>query len=62
MKTGPGAYDDRKLSYHADSLAPYSSMFSINLGFCTQRDRRDAQIRYHLQRLTKLGYEPDMHG
>ena len=24
-------------SYHADSRAPYSSMFSINLGFCTQR-------------------------
>jgi hypothetical protein len=27
-----------------------------------QQDRREAQIRYHLQRLTKLGYEPDMHG
>ena len=27
-----------------------------------EQDRREAQIRYHLQRLTKLGYEPDMHG
>src|SRR3989454_4441360 len=27
-----------------------------------EQDRRDAQIRYHLQRLTKLGYEPDMRG
>src|SRR5207247_502093 len=25
-----------------------------------EQDRREAQIRYHLQRLTKLGYEPDM--
>jgi transposase len=24
-------------------------------------DRRDSQIRYHLQRLTKLGYEPEIH-
>jgi transposase len=27
-----------------------------------EQDRREAQIRYHLQRLTKLGYEPEMHG
>ena len=27
-----------------------------------EQDRREAQIRYHLQKLTKLGYEPDMHG
>ncbi len=27
-----------------------------------EQDRREAQIRYHLQRLTKLGYEPDVHG
>ena len=27
-----------------------------------EQDRRESQIRYHLQRLTKLGYEPDMHG
>jgi len=27
-----------------------------------QEDRREAQIRHHLQRLTKLGYEPNMHG
>ena len=26
-----------------------------------EQDRREAQIRHHLQRLTKLGYEPDMH-
>ena len=26
------------------------------------QDRREAQIRYHLQRLTKLGYESDMNG
>ena len=25
-----------------------------------QQDRREAQIRHHLQRLTKLGYEPNM--
>ena len=27
-----------------------------------EQDRHEAQIRYHLQRLTKLGYEADMHG
>ena len=27
-----------------------------------EQDRREAQIRYHSQKLTKLGYEPDMHG
>ena len=27
-----------------------------------EHDRREAQIRYHLQRLTKLGYEPVIHG
>jgi transposase len=26
-----------------------------------EQDRREAQIRHHLQRLSKLGYEPDMH-
>jgi len=26
-----------------------------------EQDRREAQIRYHLQRLTKLGYESDIH-
>ena len=25
-----------------------------------EQDRRDAQIRHHLQRLAKLGYEPNM--
>lgn len=27
-----------------------------------QEDRREAQIRHHLQRLTKLGYEPNKIG
>src|SRR5437867_4828755 len=27
-----------------------------------EQDRREAQIRYHLQKLNKLGYAPDMHG
>ena len=27
-----------------------------------QDDRREAQIRHHLQRLTRLGYKPDMRG
>ena len=27
-----------------------------------EQDRHEAQIRYHLQRLTKLGYEADVHG
>ena len=26
-----------------------------------EQDRREAQIRHHLQRLAKLGYEPNMH-
>jgi len=27
-----------------------------------EQDQREAQIRHHLQRLTKLGYEPNTHG
>jgi len=27
-----------------------------------EKDRREAQIRYHLERLTKLGHEPQMGG
>jgi hypothetical protein len=26
-----------------------------------QDDRREARIQHHLQRLTKLGYQPEMH-
>ena len=26
-----------------------------------EQDRREAQIRHRLQRLSKLGYEPNMH-
>jgi len=26
-----------------------------------QEDRREAQIRHHLQRLTKLGHQPETH-
>src|SRR2546427_2826908 len=49
-------------SYHADSRAPYSSMFSINLGFCTQRHLRwtlKRYIRYYLDSRSHLSLEKD---